>query len=346
MCLSRFSVWGDMARKPRDRKEATFLEHLEELRRRLIRCFIYVAVGTALSWTSKGTLMEVAQAPLQQAGRMAGVGAVEMKIFQVAGGFTLSMSIAAVAGIILAAPLWLMELWLFIEPALEDHERKWVVPLLPAAVVLFLSGVSFCYWLSPRAFAILLKFQADLGAKPELMLDSYLVFFLRLLLVFGAMFEMPLVIMFLAAIGVVKSAWLLKQWRIAVVLIAIAAAVLTPTPDAVTMSFLGGPLIGLYFLSILLARIVEKRRGRSEPEEPTEFVSAPADPYATYTSDDVSPEPPEEVEAIEPVEADETEPTEVPAPAAGTGAFPQPRPSEADPAADDSADRGAPEPEP
>jgi len=283
-------------RKPRNRREATFLEHLEELRQRLIRGFLYVAGATALCWFARKTLMAVALAPLRQAGEIAGVGEVKVKIFEIAGGLVMSLHLAMVAGIILSAPLWLMELWLFIEPALEDHERKWVVVLLPAAVLLFIFGVGFCYWMGPRAFAILLGFQKDLGAAPEFMLQSYLVFFLRLLLIFGAMFELPLVVMFLSAVGLVKSSWLLKHWRIAVVLIAIAAAILTPTPDAVTMSLLGGPLVGLYFLSILLARMVEKRRDRRQAaERAAEVRTAPEpDPYGVYQApaDAGPPSPP------------------------------------------------------
>jgi sec-independent protein translocase protein TatC len=287
-------------RKPRDRREATFLEHLEELRQRIIRGFLYIVGATALCWFARKTLMAIALTPLRQAGEIAGVGEVKVKIFEIAGGLVMSLHIAMVAGIILSAPLWLMEFWLFIEPALEDHERKWVVLLLPAAVLLFIFGVGFCYWMGPRAFAILLGFQRELGAAPEFMLQSYLVFFLRLLLIFGAMFELPLVVMFLAAVRIVKSAWLLKHWRIAVVLIALAAAILTPTPDAVTMSLLAGPLVGLYFLSILLARTVEKRRDRRQAaEREVEAGTAPEpDPYAAYqtpTGTEAAGPPPGEV---------------------------------------------------
>jgi sec-independent protein translocase protein TatC len=279
--------------KQRNRREATFLEHLEELRQRVIRSFLYVVAGTAVCWSARKALMSLALAPLIEAGRIAGVGEVGVKLFGIAEGFLMSLNIAMVGGIILSAPFWLMELWLFVEPALEDHERKWVVPLLPGAVFLFLSGVFFCYWLSPRAFAILLKFQHDLGAAPELMLPSYLSFFLRLVLIFGAMFELPLVVMFLAAVGIVKSSWLLRFWRQAVIVIAVIAAVVTPTPDAVTMSLLCGPLIGLYFLSIGLAKMVEKKRDKPEAEEPAvEATAWPAastapepDPYAAYRTD-------------------------------------------------------------
>ncbi len=278
--------------KQRDRREATFLEHLEELRARIIRSFLYILAGTALCWFAVKPLLAIAQAPLIRAGDMAGVH-VAFKIFGVHEAFIMSFQIAMVAGIIVSVPFWFMEIWLFTAPALEDHEHKWVVGLLPAAVFLFLTGVGFCYWMSPRAFSILLRFQLNLGASPDYMLDGYLSFFLRLLLIFGAMFEMPLVIMFLAAVGIVRSAWLLRFWRHAMVLIAIVAAVVTPTPDAVTMSVLCAPMIGLFFLSVFLARMVEKGRDKRQAEEQAAEAAARAaaptapepDPYAVYRTD-------------------------------------------------------------
>ena len=293
-------------RKPRDRREATFLEHLEEFRQRLIRCVVYVVLAAALTWVARHQLMAICQAPIYQGAEMAGISNPEFKAFGPAEAFVLSMQIALVAGIILAAPFWLLEAWMFIEPALEDHERKWVVPLLPFAVLLFMGGVAFCYWTSPRAFSILLKFQKDLNVAPEFILKDYLTFFLRLLLIFGVMFELPLVIMFLSAVGIVKSEFLAKHWRIAVVLIAIVCAIATPTPDAVTLTFLAAPMVGLYLLSIVLARFVEKGRRKREAE--AEAAAVPVlsepDPYAVHR-EDADSEPTQEQESE--VEAEEEE---------------------------------------
>jgi sec-independent protein translocase protein TatC len=246
--------------RSRDRKEQTFLEHLEELRQRLIRCFLWVFLAAAATWVVRHQLMQLCQAPIYSGAELAGISTPEFKAFGPAEALVLSFQIALVAGVILASPLWLLEAWGFIEPALEDHERKWIVLLLPFAVLLFLAGVAFCYWMCPRAFSILLRFQKDLNVAPEFILKDYLTFFLRLLLIFGVMFELPLVIMFLSAVGIVKSDFLARHWRIAVVIIAVVCAFVTPTPDAVTLFFLAGPMIGLYLLSIFLARLVEKGR--------------------------------------------------------------------------------------
>ncbi|MGQ9729730.1 MAG: twin-arginine translocase subunit TatC [Candidatus Zipacnadales bacterium] len=237
----------------------------------------------------------MAQWPIYRAGELAGIENIEFKEFRPAGALILSFHIAFVAGIILASPLWMLEAWAFIEPALEDHERAWVVPLLPFAVLLFLTGVAFCFWISPRAFAILLKFQQDIGVAPEFILRDYLTFFLRLLLIFGVMFELPLVIMFLSAVGLVRSAWLAQHWRIAVVVIAVVCAIVTPTPDAVTLSFLAGPMVALYLLSIFLARFVERRRERQVEAA----ASAATDSSATEPSPDQSShEPPTEADLL------------------------------------------------
>ncbi|MBM3500619.1 MAG: twin-arginine translocase subunit TatC [Armatimonadetes bacterium] len=323
-------------RTPRDRKEATFLEHLEEFRQRLIRCLLYVVAAAALTWVVRHQLMAIGQAPIYRGAEMAGIANPEFKAFGPAEALVLSVQIALVAGVILAAPLWLLEAWMFIEPALEDHERKWVVPLLPFAVLLFLGGVAFCYWMSPRAFSILLKFQKDLNVAPEFILKDYLTFFLRLLLIFGVMFELPLVIMFLSAVGLVKSAFLAKHWRIAVVVIVVVCAIVTPTPDAVTLTFLAGPMIGLYLLSIILARFVEKGRDKREAEgRAGQASSAPAlsapDPYAVYR--EAAPAEPD-AEGATDVEDDDasTEAHESVAPPddATPGADAPPRPSAAE----------------
>ena len=264
----------------RGKREAEFLEHLEELRQRLIRCIIYIAVGTAATWAFRGSLIGLLQTPLQVAAQGFHQH-VEFMILKPWEGFTLSINIALVGGIILSFPLTFMEAWLFVEPALEPHERKWVVPLLPAAFALFCSGVAFCYWLSPRTLAILLRFNATLGAEFKYVLADYLGFILKLMVVFGAMFELPLIVMFLSAVGIVRYSWWAAKWRMAIVLIAVIAAVVTPTPDAVTMSFLCGPMVGLYLLSLGLAWIVDKNRREEREQQRQGAKPGPAPAEAT-----------------------------------------------------------------
>ena len=169
----------------------------------------------------------------------------------------------------------------------------------------------FCYWLSPRAFSILLGFQLRMigqEAAPILELRNYLTFFLRLLLIFGAMFELPLVLMFLSAVGIVKSEFLAKHWRIAVVAMAVVGAIVTPTPDAVTLSFLLGPMIALYVLSIFLSRLGEKGRRKHAQETAPSGTTPPTepapDPYAVYRPEEAAGTEAPEAEEPAAVEAD------------------------------------------
>lgn len=241
-----------------DPKELSFWDHLEELRWRLVRMIVYMAVAAGVAWLFREPLLDIMRYPAEAGAALAGIEDFTFRIFETAGGFILMMQIALVAGLILASPGIIMELWLFVVPALEPHERKWVVLVVPLAVLLFLGGVAFCYWISPRAFAFFFRFNMTMGVEVELTLQPYLYFLLRLLLVFGIAFELPLVLTFLAAVGIVTRAQLLQWWRHAVLVIFIFAALATPTTDPATMTLLAGPMVLLYLVSVWLAGLFEK----------------------------------------------------------------------------------------
>ncbi len=272
----------------RGKKEVSFFEHLDELRMRLLRMAIYTAAGMALAWTARAPLLALLQEPAHIGAQQAGLEELPFRIFEPAAGFVLMMQIALVAGVIIASPLIFMELWLFIRPALEPREKRFVIWLLPAATVLFMGGVLFCYVISPRAFAFFFNINQSMGVEVELTLQPYLYFLLRLLLVFGLSFELPLVLMFLGAVGMVKATQLLVFWRYAVVIIFIAAAIATPTTDPVTMLFMAGPLVVLYAISIGLVRLVEKRPADAEPEDDEAYYPPP---YDELVADDDSADP-------------------------------------------------------
>ena len=250
-----------------DRRELTFWEHLEELRWRLVRMIVYVVVAAAACWIFREQLLALLRYPAETGARMAGVEDFGFRIFEAAGGIILMMQISLVGGLIIASIGVIIELWLFIEPALERHERRYVIVVVPLAIALFLGGVAFCYWIAPKAFAFFFRFNEQLGVQVELTLAPYLYFLMRLLLVFGLSFELPLVLTFLAAVGIVTRAQLLAAWRYAVVLIMVFSALATPTTDPATMTFLAAPMIVLYLLSVFLAGVVEKRRRPSEVGE-------------------------------------------------------------------------------
>jgi sec-independent protein translocase protein TatC len=147
------------------------------------------------------------------------------------------------------------------------------VLIVPLATFLFLGGVVFCYYISPRAVAFFFQFNESMGVEVELTLTPYLFFLMRLLLVFGIAFELPLVLTFLAAVGFVTKSQLMGWWRQAVLMIFIFAAIATPTTDPATMTFMAGPMVILYLLSVWLAGLFEK----DEPEEDEE-VEEPRPP--------------------------------------------------------------------
>ncbi len=248
-----------------DRREMGFWDHLEELRWHLLRTIVYVVIATAASWIFREQMLDVLRYPAEVGAMMAGEEQFEFRIFEAAGGFVLMMQIALVAGLIIAAPGAIVEIWLFVSPALEKHERKWVLLVVPLAVLLFLGGGVFCYWISPPAFAFFLRFHRSMGVEVELTLQPYLFFLMRLLLVFGIAFELPLVLTFLAAVGIVTRDQLIAWWRHAVLVIFIFAAIATPTTDPATMSFMAGPMVALYFLSVWLAGLFEKKEDGEEP---------------------------------------------------------------------------------
>lgn len=257
-----------------DPKELSFWDHLEELRWRILRTIIYVVVAAAASWIFREQMLDMLRFPAEAGAAMAGIEDFEFRIFEAPGGFILMMQIALVAGLILAAPGAIIEMWLFVEPALEKHERRWVVLIVPLATLLFLGGVAFCYWISPKAFAFFFRFNQSMGVEVELTLTPYLYFLMRLLLVFGVAFELPLVLTFLSAVGIVTQKQLIAWWRHAVLVIFIFAAIATPTTDPATMSFMAGPMVLLYLVSVWLAGLFEKRRERADVAVPANDEAA------------------------------------------------------------------------
>ncbi len=246
-------------------RDMTFIEHLDELRGCILRSLVYVALGAGVAWHFRTDLLAWLSYPALEGARRAGIEDFTFHIFEPAGGIILMVQIAALGGVVLAFGGLAAEAWRFFSPALHPHERRYVYVVVPAAVLLFLSGVWFFYAVSPQAFGFLMYFNTQMGAEAQLTLVSYLRFYMRLLVVFGLTFEMPLVLMFLGRLGIVSARRLLSGWRYAVVLIMVVAAVVTPTPDPFNMMLLAGPMIVLYFLSVGLTFLAELpgRRGRS-----------------------------------------------------------------------------------
>lgn len=272
-------------KKPRDRRELSFFDHIDELRARIIRSLLYIIVGAIVGWAWREPLLDFLQRPARIGATRVGIDELTFRVFEPVGGFMIAIQVALLAGVVAAAPLILWEIWRFIEPALEEDERRYAVLIVPFASLLFLGGVAFCYVVSPNAFAFLFRIDMSLGVDVERTLQPYLWFMMRLMLAFGLAFELPLVLMFLGFVGVVDSKRLLGWWRHAVVFMFIFAAIVTPTVDPLNMTILAVPLIMLYMLSIALVRLVQRdksERDTTGPEEDYDLAASEDDTYAVY----------------------------------------------------------------
>lgn len=234
----------------------SFLEHFGELRRRLLRILLAVMAGTGIALVFTPRLLKLLVLPYGS----------QLKVIGPTEGIANYLRIAVTSGVILALPYILFELWGFIAPALQPREKRYVFVLLPSAFILYLAGVAFAWFLLiPAAIHFLSSF--NLGVfQTEWTSQNYIPFVTALLFWIGVCFELPLVLYFLAKIGVVNSRFLLKSWRYAVVLIFIVAAVITPTVDPFNMTLVALPMIGLYFLGILLAFIARRENPKKTAE--------------------------------------------------------------------------------
>ncbi len=218
------------------------LEHLDAFRRHLLRSLLVVALAVGISFYFTDQIIAFLAQP-EPIGGLQNLQAIE--VTESIGVF---MRVALLAGIALATPYIAFELWLFIAPGLMPRARQIGLIAIPMALLFFISGMAFAYYaMLPTALPFLLDF---LGITVKLRPSSYFEFVTSLLFWIGIAFEFPLIIFALSAMGLVQPKLLLKHWRIAVIVIAVLAAAITPTVDPVNMSLVMGPMVLLYFLSI------------------------------------------------------------------------------------------------
>ena len=224
------------------------LVHIDALRKHLLRSVAVLAITTALSFTFFEQILAFLSRPLQ------GEKLVAIEVTEPIGTV---MRISLLSGVALAFPYIALEIWLFIAPGLSRKARIWGLLAIPIATLFFLGGMAFAYYaMLPAALPFLLNF---MGITTIPRPSSYVSFITALMFWLGVFFEFPLVIFLLAKLGLVKASFLVKQWRFAVVIIAVIAAAITPTVDPVNMSLVMGPMVLLYFFSILLAKIAQPR---------------------------------------------------------------------------------------
>ncbi len=232
----------------------SLLQHLEELRKRLFVSAVAIAVGFGLCWWKSAEIFQFLQAPVIKALPQG----TKLAYTQLTEPFMLYVNIALLAGVIVASPVILYQVWLFIAPALYKHEKRWALPFVIMSVVFFISGAAFGYYV---AFPMVANFLVTVGKdfQPVIKIDDYLDILSKIILGLGLVFETPILIFFLARIGVVTEKWLLAKFRYAVLVIFIIAALITPTPDIPTQCAFALPMCGLYLLGVAMAWAFKKK---------------------------------------------------------------------------------------
>jgi sec-independent protein translocase protein TatC len=247
--------------EPRDELaggQMSLIEHLNELRSRLIKCIIAIALGALIIWIFYDPIFRFLLKPLEDA---CDRGAEECRIITTdpLQGIATRLKVAGYGGIALAAPVLLWQLWRFITPGLYPRERRLAVPFVVSGVFLFSLGASLAYWTLPRALAFLINIAGeDIAAfyTP----DKYIQLITYMMLAFGAGFEFPIILVFLQLAGVLSFERLVSWRRYAIVGIVVLVAVITPSGDPISLAALSVPMYLFYELSIVIGRFITKRR--------------------------------------------------------------------------------------
>jgi sec-independent protein translocase protein TatC len=234
----------------------SFTEHLEELRWCLLRSLAAVAISSVLCYAFSDAIFGFVVAPLRQSLRP-GQNLIGTSITEA---FFIEIKVALAAGAVFSSPYIFFQIWRFIAPGLSGSEKKLVVPFVLCATGFFLGGAYFCYRVVlPVAFQYFIEQYGTMGVTPALRIGEYFTFFFRMVLAFGATFELPVFTFFLVRLGIWDHRFMLRSFRYAIVIIFVLAAILTPTPDVVNQSLLALPMLVLYILSIGVAYVWRKK---------------------------------------------------------------------------------------
>lgn len=234
--------------------------HLLELRKRLFLVACGLVVGGILGWILYDPVFEALQQPLLDAAAERG-GAVSVNFSGVATAFDMKLKVSLFLGLIVTSPWWLFQLWAFITPGLTRRERGYAIGFLSAAVPLFLAGSALAALVMPTAVRVLTDFTPE-GASNFIDAQTYLSFVMRFILAFGLAFVLPVIMVAVNFAGLVQASTWAQGWRWAVLLAFVFAAVMTPTPDAITMIVMALPICGLYFIALGVCVLHDRRVDR------------------------------------------------------------------------------------
>jgi sec-independent protein translocase protein TatC len=248
--------------EPQERMGAMgFLEHLEELRRRIVYSIVAVVVGFFACWNYHEFIFSYVQRPVIEALRHNGL-AERLVYLNPTEPFNLYLKVAFLAGLFVTSPFVLYQVWMFISPGLYRNEKRYVLPFMFSTVFLFLGGGLFAY---KMVYPAALNFLIDYGKQfqPMITIGEYTDLFLTIMIGMGVIFEMPILVFFLALMGIVTAGWMWRNLRYSILVIFIIAAVITPTTDIMNMCIFAAPMVALYVVSIGIAWLVHPKQRRA-----------------------------------------------------------------------------------
>jgi sec-independent protein translocase protein TatC len=247
------------------------MDHLRELRRRVIFMIIFIVAGAVLGWFLYGHILEILRHPYCSVPKRyrytpTGTGNCVLIYHGVLDGFTTRLKVSVIAGAVLTGPLWLYQIWAFITPGLRKNERKYTISFIVASTILFAAGMSLAYVVLSKGLQILLE-QAGYGTQAQLTVGDYISFVTLMMVIFGAAFELPLLVVMANFAGVLSAKILKKSQRIAIFLIFLFAAVATPSTDPFTMCAMAVPMVILFEASVFVAVVHDRRKARRQAAE-------------------------------------------------------------------------------
>ena len=241
-------------------------DHLRELRNRITIAGSAILVAAIVGWVNYQRVIDALTQPLVDLNNSrVGGGVVNINFGGMTDAFALQLTVSLFVGLIIASPIWLWQIWGFVVPGLTRKEKRVTRLFVVAAVPLFLTGCYFAFIMVPKAVAVLLGFTPQ-GAYNLQDGSQYLNFVLKFIVAFGCAFLLPVFLIAFNIVGVLPARAMLKAWRPAVMVIFVFAAIMTPTPDAYTMLFLATPMIVLYFASVGVAYLFDRRKKANEPD--------------------------------------------------------------------------------
>lgn len=234
--------------------------HLKELKSRLFWSAIFIFLGSAAGWLLYEPAFQILQKPILDLASSKNIAAT-LNIGTVAGAFDLQLQVSIFIGVLLSSPIWIFNLWAFVTPGLKQRERRFTIAFFATALPLFLAGCALA-WVSLPGFIATLSSFAPTGTAYIINANEYILFMLRILLVFGIAFVLPVVLVMLNIANLLSAQSILKSWRMAIFLIAVIAALATPTTDPMSMFLVMIPLLVLYFAAAGIAYLNDKRRAK------------------------------------------------------------------------------------